>query len=211
MVPMLDNMIAAGDLPVMVVVFVDPGPDGGPGLSQRSLEYDSVSEDYLAFVEGELLPRVAQEAGVRLTDDPEGRATMGGSSGGAAAFTMGWFRPDLYRRILTLSGSFVDLQPSPAHPDGAWAYHARLIPGSPAKPLRVFLSAGEWDFDMNTETDRKRNWVEANEAMADALAAKGYSYRYVFAEGADHVDFNVLGQSLPETLRWLWQGYPIQP
>ena len=108
---------------------------------------------------------------------------MGGSSGGAAAFTMGWFRPDKYRRILTISGSFTNLQTSAAYPNGAWEYHEHLIASSPAKPLRVALSAGERDFDMNYDTEHRRNWVAANEAMATALAAKGYHYRYVYPGG----------------------------
>jgi iron(III)-enterobactin esterase len=210
MVPTLDNMIHAGTLPVMIVIFVEPGPNGGPTEGQRSYEYDSVSEDYVTFVETELLPKVEQDYGVSLTTDPDGRAAMGGSSGGAAAFTMGWFRPDKYRRILTYSGSFCNLQSNATHPHGAWEYHESLIASSPAKPLRVALSASEYDIDMNTDTEQMRNWVAANEAMAAALAAKGYEYRYVYAEGADHVDFGVLEQTLPETLRWLWQGYPSQ-
>ena len=207
MVPVLDTMIHAGELPAMIVIFVEPGPNAGPTEGQRSYEYDSVSEDYVTFVETELLPRVEQDYGVRLTADPDGRAAMGGSSGGAAAFTMGWFRPDKYRRILTYSGSFVALQGNADYPGGAWEYHESLIAGSPAKPLRVALSASEYDFDMNDDTEHRRNWVAANEAMAAALAAQGYQYRYVFAEGADHVDYAVLEQTLPETLRWLWQGY----
>src|SRR5262249_35947627 len=207
MVPTLDNMIYAGILPVMIVIFVEPGPNPSATEGQRSYEYDSVSEDYVTFVETELLPRVERDYGVRLTTDPDGRAAMGGSSGGAAAFTMGWFRPDKYRRILTYSGSFCNLHANATYPNGAWEYHESLIASSPAKPLRVALSASEYDLDMNTDTEYKRNWVAANEAMAVALAAKGYEYRYVYAEGASHVDFGVLKQTLPETLRWLWQGY----
>jgi enterochelin esterase-like enzyme len=210
MVPVLDNMIHSGTLSVMIVIFVEPGPNGGPTEGQRSYEYDSVSDDYVNFVETELLPKVTQDYGVTLTDDPDGRAAMGGSSGGAAAFTMGWFRPDKYRRILTYSGSFCNLQPNAAHPNGAWEYHERLIAESEQKPLRVALSASEADFDMNADGEKRRNWVEANEAMAAALAAKGYAYRYVYAEGAGHVDFGVLQQTLPETLRWLWEGYPVR-
>lgn len=208
--PVLDNLIHAGALPALIAVFVEPGPNGGVDEGQRSVEYDTLSEDWVTFVETELLPRVEQETGVTLTDDPDGRAAMGGSSGGAAAFTMGWFRPDLYRRILTISGSFTDLQVSAAYPEGAWAYHARLIPESAAKPLRVALSAGESDFNLNDETHDRRDWLAANEAMAAALAAKGYAYRYAYAENAEHVDFAVLEQTLPDTLRWLWQGYPSQ-
>ena len=207
MVPVLDNLIAAGEIPAMVAIFVEPGPDGGTPDGERSYEYDSVTDKYVGFVELELLPRVEAEAGVLLTKDPEGRAAMGGSSGGAAAFTMGWMRPDAFRRILTYSGSFCDLQPTADYPDGSWEYHESLIASSPKKPLRVALSASENDFNWNTDTLTKRDWVEANRAMAAALAAKGYEYRFVYAAGADHVDWNVLQATLPDTLRWLWKGY----
>ena len=40
------------------------------------------------WVEQELLPAVSQRYGVTFTSDPEGRATMGGSSGAACAWTM---------------------------------------------------------------------------------------------------------------------------
>lgn len=210
MVPVLDNMIAAGELAPMIAIFVEPGPNEDTPIGQRSFEYDSVSSAYVDFVETELLPAVATNAGVVLTSDPEGRAAMGGSSGGAAAFTMGWFRPDLYHRILTYSGSFCDLQPNDDYPDGAWSYHASLIGSEPAKPLRVALAVGEYDLDWNTDTDQKRNWKDANDRMAAALADAGYHYRYVYALQAEHIDFGVLQQTLPDTLRWLWQGYPVQ-
>ncbi len=209
MVPVLDNLIAAEELPIMIAIFVEPGPNGGPTEGQRSFEYDSMTDDYLRFVEEELLPRVEADYGVELTTDPEGRAAMGGSSGGAAAFTMGWLHPELYRRILTYSGSFCALQASAEYPNGAWTYHESLIAGSPAKPLRVALQAGENDLVLNTDENLMRHWLEANEAMADVLEAQGYHYRYVYAEGAEHIDFAVLQQTLPDTLRWLWQGYPI--
>jgi enterochelin esterase-like enzyme len=207
MVTVLDNLIAAGQLPAMVAIFVEPGPDGGTPNGERSFEYDSVTDKYVEFVESELLPRVEAEAGVALTTDPEGRAAMGGSSGGAAAFTMGWLRPDSFRRILTYSGSFCDLQRTPDNPNGAWEYHESLIAASAPKPLRVALSASENDLNWNTDTDTKRDWVAANQAMAAALEAKGYAYRFVYAAGAEHVDWNVLQTTLPDTLRWLWQGY----
>ncbi len=208
MVPVLDNLIAAGELPAMVAIFVEPGPDGGTPDGERSFEYDSVSEAYVNFVEQELLPRVEAETGVQLTDDPEGRGAMGGSSGGAAAFTMGWHRPDSFRRILTISGSFCDLQPNTAHPAGAWEYHDHLIAETVLQPLRVTLLVSENDLNWNSDESTRRDWEAANRAMAAALAAKGYAYRFVFAEGADHVDWNVLQTTLPDTLRWLWQGYP---
>ena len=99
----LDNMIHERRLPVMIAVFINSGGGDGKG-SERGLEYDTLSEKYAVFVEKEVLPRVAKDYKVTFTKDPEGRATMGGSSGGAAALTMAWFRPDLYRRVLTYSG-----------------------------------------------------------------------------------------------------------
>lgn len=209
-VPVLDNLIHARELPALVAIFVEPGPNSGVDEGQRSYEFDSLSKDWVTFVETELLPRVEQETGVTLTDDPEGRAAMGGSSGGAAAFTMGWFAPEKYRRILTYSGSFTDLQPSAIFPHGAWQYHESLIARSPRQPLRVVLSAGENDAVMNDETHDKRNWIEANERMAKALAAKGYAYRYMFQKGAEHVDFAPIEQTIADDLRWLWQGGAAQ-
>lgn len=209
MVPVLDNMIHQRRLPVMIAIFVEPGPNEDTPVGERSYEYDSVSDDYVRFVETELLPKIESDYGLTLTTDPEGRASMGGSSGGAAAFTMGWFRPDLYHRILTYSGSFCDLQPNAAHPMGAWEYHDTLIAAGPVLPLRVALEVGENDLNWNTASDTHRDWQAANRAMASALSARGYHYRFVYALGADHIDFGVLQQTLPETLAWLWEGYPI--
>ncbi|MFO0614445.1 MAG: alpha/beta hydrolase-fold protein [Polyangiaceae bacterium] len=208
MVPALDNLIAAKKIPVMIVVFVEPGPNGGPTEGERSFEYDSVTDAYSTFVESELLPRVSSELGVAFTSDPEGRAAMGGSSGGAAAFTMGWFHPERYRRILTYSGSFCDLQSTAEHPHGAWEYHESLVASTPAKPLRVALEVGDMDLDLNDDSNPRRHWETANKAMAKVLADAGYHYRFVFAKGAGHIDQGVLEQTLPDTLEWLWQGYP---
>lgn len=209
MVPVLDNMIHSRRLPVLIAIFVEPGPNEDTPLGERSFEYDSVSDDYVRFVETELLPKIAADYGLTFTTDPEGRASMGGSSGGAAAFTMGWLRPDLYHRILTYSGSFCNLQPNASHPLGAWEYHESLIADGPVLPLRVALEVGENDLNWNTDTDMHRDWRDANRRMASALAARGYHYRFVYALGADHIDSGVLEQTLPETLEWLWQGHPI--
>jgi iron(III)-enterobactin esterase len=207
----LDNMIHERRLPVMIAIFIASGGGDGKG-SERGLEYDTVSEKYATFIESEVLPKIAKDYQVTFTADPEGRATMGGSSGGACAFTMGWFRPDLYRRILTYSGTYVDQQspPNPASPHGAWEYHEHLIPGSERKPLRVWMEVGENDNGANRDEASLHNWVMANQRMAAALAAKGYQYHYVFAQGAKHVDGNVVRQTFPDALLWLWRGYPKQ-
>ena len=118
----LDNMIADRRLPVMVAVMV---ANGGP---ERSLEYDTVSPVFADFVETEILPRVEKETGVTLTTDPEGRMTYGGSSGGAMALTMAWFRTERYHRVLSYSGTFVDLREGPEAPHGAYEYPEHFFP-----------------------------------------------------------------------------------
>lgn len=205
----LDTLIHEKRVPVMLAVLINSGGGDAQG-SQRGLEYDTVSEVYANFVESEVLPRAEKEAGVVFTKDPEGRATMGGSSGGAAAFTMAWFRPDLYRRVLTYSGTYVNQQSplNPKSPHGAWEYHEHLIPQSEAKPIRIWLEVSENDNGSKRNEASLHNWVLANQRMAAALKAKGYHYRYVFAKAAGHTDGRVTRQTLPEALEWLWQGYP---
>ncbi len=206
--PILDNLIAEKRIPPLVAVMIHHG--GGDGKrSERGLEYDTVSPKFAEFIEAEVLPQVEDKCNVKITKDPEGRATMGGSSGGAVAFTMAWFRPDLYRKVLTYSGTYVNQQ-SPTDeklPHGAWEYHEHLIPQNDAKPIRLWMEVGENDNGAKAPEEGLHNWVLANNRMADALKAKGYHYRYVFAEGARHVDKGVVAQTLPEALEWLWRGY----
>ena len=206
----LDNMIHDRRLPPLVAIFISSGGGDGKG-SERGLEYDTVSETYAVFIETEVLPRIEKDYKVTFTKDPESRATMGGSSGAACAFTMAWFRPDLYRRVLSYSGTYVDQQSpmNPKSPHGAWEYHENLIPKSEAKPLRVWLEVGEKDNGHDKDEKSYHNWVMANDRMAAVLKDKKYHYRYVFAAGAGHVDHKVVNQTLPEALLWLWQGYPI--
>jgi iron(III)-enterobactin esterase len=198
----LNNMINDGRLPVMIAILINPG-------SQRALEYDTVSNAYVNFIESEVLPKVQQDYGVTLTSDPDGRAAMGWSSGGAAAFTMGWQCPSLYRRILTYSGTFVNARADAQSPHGAWEYHEHLIPQSDPRPLRVFLEVGDRDNGATEPESTYRNWVLANQRMAAALKTKGYHYRFVTAANAGHIDPKVLAQTFPETMAWLWQGYPV--
>lgn len=207
----LDTMIHERRLPVMIAIMINSGGGDAQG-SQRGLEYDTVSDVYATFIEQEVLPKISADYNLTFTKDPEGRATMGGSSGGSAAFTMAWFRPDLYRRVLTYSGTYVNQQSplNPASPHGAWEYHEHLIPQSERKPLRIWLEVSENDNGSQRDEASLHNWVLANQRMAAALKAKGYAYRYVFASGAGHTDGRVTRQTLPAALEWLWQGYPIK-
>ncbi len=209
----LDNLIAAGRVPAMVAISISNGSGDAQG-SERGLEYDTMSGRYAEFVEKEVLPQVEARARVKLTKDPEGRATMGGSSGGSCALEMAWYRPDLYHRVLTYSGTYVNQQwpPNPASPHGAWEFHEHLIPNSPRKPIRLWMEVGDRDLlNPNTMRDDMHDWVVANENMARVLADKGYHYQFVFAKNAGHTDRAVKLQTLPEALEYVWQGYPKRP
>lgn len=208
----LDNLIAEKKVPVMVAISIGNGSGDAQG-SERGLEYDTMSGLYAEFVEKEVLPLVEKEANVKLTKDPDARATMGGSSGGSAALEMAWYHPDLYHRVLTYSGTYVNQQYpwNPATPGGAWDFHARLIPNSPVKPIRIWMEVGDRDnYNPNIMTDNMHDWVVANENMAKVLAAKGYHYQFTFARNAGHTDGAVKRQTLPEALEYVWQGYPIR-
>jgi len=209
----LDNMIARHRVPAMVAVMIQNGGGDAQG-SERGLEYDTMSGKYADFVESEVLPLVESACGIAITKDPDGRAAMGGSSGGAAAFTMAWYRPDLYHRVITYSGTYVN-QASPFNPDaphGAWEYHEHLIPQGPRKPIRLWMQVGDRDlYNPNSLRDGMHDWVDANNRMAVALKAKGYHYQYVFCLNAGHVDRHAREQTLPEALEWVWRGYPPTP
>jgi enterochelin esterase-like enzyme len=209
MAPVLDNMIAAHRLPAMIIVAPDSGGSDAQG-SERGLEYDTLSDRYSNWVEQELLPAVSQKYGVTFTSDPEGRATMGGSSGAICAWTMAWFHPERYHKVLSYSGTFVN-QASPQDPKtprGGWEYHSTLIPKTAKKPIRIWMEVGEKDLHFDDPEKTWHNWPLANNRMAQVLKAKGYDYRYVFAMDAHHVDNAVVRQTLPAALEWLWRDYP---
>jgi enterochelin esterase-like enzyme len=223
----LDNLIGAGELPTIVAIFVDNGGGDAEG-SERGLEYDTVSGKYAEFVETEVFPRVESEVQTQLdialaiTDDPRGRATLGGSSGGAAAFSMAWWHPDLFTRVISYSGTFVrQASPEdPMFPHGCWSYHdfdpfdpalpnGLIMQEATAKPLRVWLEVAQNDSGAGSGPNSYRDFKLANERMAASLAAQGYHYHYDYAEGAGHFDGTVIAETLPNALRWSWRGYPL--
>jgi enterochelin esterase-like enzyme len=208
MAVVLDNLIAAHRLPVMILVLVDSGGSDAQG-SERGLEYDTISDRYTRFIESEVLPRVAREYSLTFTKNPNGRGTMGGSSGAVCAFTMAWFHPELYRKVLSYSGTFVNQASpmDPATPRGGWEYHDHLIAAVPRKPIRIWMEVGEKDLHFDDPETTWHNWPLANKRMAAVLKSKGYDYRFVFARDAKHVDARVVGQTLPGALEWLWRDY----
>ena len=205
----LDNLIAQKRVPPMIAISIGNGSGDAQG-SQRGLEYDTMSGKYAEFVETEVLPIVESRCNVKLTKDPNGRATTGCSSGASCALAMAWYRPDLYHRVLSYSGTFVNQQwpHNPETPHGAWGFHETLIPSSPKKPLRIWMAVGDRDLlNPNAMRDNMHDWVMANEYTAKALADKGYPYQFVFARNAGHCDGGVKQQTLPAALEWLWKDY----
>jgi iron(III)-enterobactin esterase len=191
----LENLIYQKRLPVMAAIFVNR-PDNGP---ERSREYDCLDDAYSQFIETEILPVVAQRhPDLNLTSNPDGRGSLGKSSGGPAAFTLGWRHPDEYRRITTFNGSFVDLCALSGQP-GADSYPGLIRMTDPAKPLRVYLFSGSND---------NAGFAAGNQAMADALQSKGYAWRYVYGQNASH-DNTYAASMIVEGLLWTWAGYPL--
>jgi predicted alpha/beta superfamily hydrolase len=195
----------------MIAVSIANGTGDAQG-SERGLEYDTMSGKYAEFVEQEVLPRAEAEAQAKFTKDPNGRASMGYSSGGACALIMAWYHPELYRRVLAYSGTFINQQwpYNPQAPHGAWEFHEHLIPQSPRKPIRLWMEVGDKDLlNPNVMRDGMHDWVLANENMAKVLDGKKYHYQFVFARNAVHVDRPTLRQTLPEALEYLWKGYKV--
>lgn len=223
----LDNLTISTDpnrkLPAFVVVAVQNGGNDGKN-SERGLEYDTMSDRLARFIHDEVLPAVVSNKEIKaafphfaLTNDPWGRAVMGCSSGGAAALSMGWFRPDWFRRLICYSGTFVDQQDDDAPeeaklPLGAWEYHSgmKLIANTPKKPLRIFHHVSEHDLRENDAEDTHHNWVMAGKRTAEALKTAGYNYRFVYSLNTRHCDGKVYDLTLADTLVWTWRGYPIK-
>src|SRR5689334_10206093 len=220
----LDNLTISKDpkrkLPAFIAIAVQNGGNDGK-KSERGLEYDTMSDRLARFIHDEVLPAVLKNAEIKaaypklaFTDNPWGRAVIGCSSGGAAALTMGWFRPDWFRRVIAYSGTFVDQQDDDApeeakYPLGAWEYHSsmKLIENGEKKPLRIFTHVSENDIRSKDPEETHHNWVMAGERTAEALKAKGYNHRFVFSRGTGHCDRRVFEQTLADTLLWTWRGY----
>lgn len=189
-----DNLIYKKEMPVTIGIFISPGtiPAKEPnqkGQSNRSFEYDSLSDQYARFLEKEILPEVAKEYNLR--SDAEGRAICGISSGGICAFTVAWQRPDMFSKVLSHVGSFTNIRGGDVYPG--------IIRKTKNKPIRVFLQDGSEDLD-----NEHGNWPLANQQMAAALKFKGYDYRFEYGHGKHSGNHG--GSILPESLRWLWRA-----
>jgi enterochelin esterase-like enzyme len=159
-------------------------------MTQRSIEYDSLTPDYGTFLLEEVLPFVVHEHGIAITEDPERRTICGISSGGICAFTVAWQHTDSFRRVLSHCGSFTNIRGGHNYP--------YLIRSTPRKPLRVFLQSGA-----NDAETLFGNWPLANKTMDDALRYAGYEHRFEFGSGGHSLRHG--GALFADSLRWLWR------
>lgn len=194
-----DNLIHRGELPVTIGVFVDPGhlkdelpekPGWRPTPENRSVEYDTLSNDYSKLLLEEILPEVEKE--YNITQNPEGRAICGASSGGICAFTVAWERPDQFSKVLSHIGSFTNIRHGDTYPG--------IIRKTDKKPIRVYLQDGSQDLD-----NEHGNWPLGNQQMVAALKFKEYDVRFDYGEGAHNGNHG--GALLPDAMRWLWRDY----
>ncbi len=191
-----DNLIAKGEMPPTVAIFINPGhdktkekPQSAWKGSNRSLEYDSLGDRYAKFLLEEILPEVEKQW--PLTKDPEMRAICGASSGGICSFTVAWERPDAFRKVLSTIGSFTNIRGGNAYPS--------LIRKTERKPVRVFLEDSSGDVN-----NQFGNWPIANQQMHAALKYMGYDVKFDYVEGYGHNSKHG-GSIFPDALRWLWR------
>lgn len=194
-----DNLIAKQQMPVTIAVGINPGMieptvPGAKARSNRSFEYDSLGDANTRFLLEELLPEATK--GLNITTNPAGRAVCGNSSGGIAAFTVAWEKPDSFQKVVSHIGSFTNIR-------GGHVYPAIIRKTKPVKPLRVFLQDGSGDLD-----NLHGNWPLANQDMAAALKFAGYDHQFVFGDGGHSGKHG--GSIFPDTLRWLWRDWPKQ-
>lgn len=209
-----DNLIAAGAMPITIGIFLNPGHKAdalpvkrgwGAKPSNRSFEYDRLSDQYVRMLIDEILPAVGES--LKLTDSAHNRAICGISSGGICAFTAAWQRPEVFRKVLSHVGSFTNIAHGKSRVAGGHNYPALIRKTKQLEkkvlPIRVFLQDGKNDLN-----NAHGSWFLANQQMAAALAWAGYDHKAVWGDGGHNGKHG--GAILPDSLRWLWRGWKQQ-
>ena len=207
----MDNLIYRREIPVMIGVFINPGrtpeqpepnpKDWGDRTTNRPAEYNTPDDKYARVITEELMPALNKD--YNISKDPEQRGIGGASSGAIAAFAVAWERPNEFRKVLSIVGSFVNLR-------GGHVYPERVLE-SPRKPIRVFLCDGRNDNRGQgrggTGYDEKRDWFFQNVRLMKALTQKGYDVNYSWGMNLHGQKFG--GAILPDMMRWLWRDGPV--
>lgn len=191
-----DNLIRRGDMPVTVGVFINPGTDPGKRSAKtatnRSFEYDTLSDQYVRFLIDEILPATEKQAHVRLRTDPASRAIGGRSSGGICAWTVAWERPDQFGKVWSAVGSFQNIRGGDRYPG--------IIRKAEKKPIRICFQDGDHDLD-----NQHGNWWLGNLQMEAALKFKGYDHKFIPGHGGHNSKHEAA--VLPDALKWLWRDW----
>ncbi len=201
----LDNLIFRREIPVMLGVFVNPGRrpdqpeptprDWGDKTTNRADEYNPPTDKYARVIVEELMPALKKD--YNISPDPELHGIMGSSSGGCAAFSVAWFRPDDFRKVISFVGSYTDIRGEHVYPE--------LVAASDRKPIRIFMQDGRND---NRRPDNlNKDWFYQNVRLKDALTKKGYDLNYTWGIG-NHGQKQG-GAIFPEMMRWLWRDQPV--
>ena len=207
----MDNLIYRREIPVMIGVFINPGrtpeqPEPGPGgewgdrTTNRPTEYNTPGDKYARVITEELMPALYKD--YNISKDPEQHGIGGASSGAIAAFIVAWERPNDFRKVLSIVGSFVNLR-------GGHIFPERVLE-SPKKPIRVFLCDGRNDnrgIGRGGAYDEKRDWFFQNVRLMKALTQKGYDVNYSWGMNLHGQKFG--GAIMPEMMRWLWRDGPV--
>ncbi|MFN8940812.1 MAG: alpha/beta hydrolase [Acidobacteriota bacterium] len=205
----IDNLTFRREIPIMVSVFINPGrtseqpepnaKEWGDRTTNRPREYNALDDKYARVIVDELLPALKKE--FSLSDNPNDHGIGGASSGAIAAFTVAWQRPNHFRKVLSLIGSFTNIR-------GGHQY-ADIVAKSEKKPLRIYLQDGRNDnrgVRRNGEYDPTWDWFLQNVRLKDALTAKGYDLNYTFGIGRHSQKHG--GAIFPDMMRWLWRDMP---
>ena len=190
----LDNLTAQKRIPVMISVFISPGKVGDKAM--RSIEYDTVNDTYVRFLD-ELLAGVYSKYNIRKDSYSHGIA--GESSGGICSFNAAWQHPEEFSRVLSTIGSFTSIQWHPGQIDGGNVYPNKVRKEA-KRNIRVYLQDGSEDL----ENDHG-SWPLQNIQLANSLKLKGYDFHLQFGNGSHNgADAN---SQLPLSLSWLWRDY----
>jgi enterochelin esterase family protein len=206
----LDNLIERREIPVMLSVFINPGrtpeqpeptpQEWGDRTTNRPTEYNTLDDKYARVIVDELMPALYKE--YNISKDPERHGIGGASSGAIAAFTVAWERPNEFRKVLSMIGSFTNLR-------GGHAY-ADIVRKSEKKPIRIYMQDGRNDnrgLGRDGNYDEKRDWFFQNVRLMEALRDKGYDLNYQWGLGRHSQKHG--GAIFPDMMRWLWRDHPV--
>jgi len=207
----MDNLIYRREIPVMIGVFINPGrtPEQdepspqrgwGDGFTNRGTEYNTPDDKYARVITEELMPALGKD--YNISKDPDQRGIGGASSGAIAAWMVAWERPNQFRKVLSIVGSFTNLRGGDVYPE--------RVAKSKKKPIRVFLCDGRNDnraIGRDGTYDQRRDWFYQNVRLKDALEKKGYDVNYTWGMNNHGQAFG--GQILPDMMRWLWRDGPV--